>query len=52
MERLKDYDIWLASYTPTSYYQNNYELWQYTKEGKVKGIKTNVDLNYSYKYYE
>lgn len=51
MSRLNGFEIWLASYTNVTHYQNTYGIWQYTKEGKVKGIKTNVDLNYSYKYY-
>lgn len=49
MPRIKDYDFWLAEYTdfPTFYYE--YDMWQYTSEGKVPGIEGNVDMNISFK---
>lgn len=40
--------IWLAHYTDKTNYKGNYNMWQYTSEGKVDGIKTKVDLNVSY----
>ncbi len=40
--------IWLAHYTDRTNYKGNYNMWQYTSEGKVDGIKTKVDLNVSY----
>ena len=40
--------IWLAHYVPKTNYTGEYNMWQYTKEGKVNGIKGNVDLNISY----
>lgn len=40
--------IWLAHYTSKTNYKGDYNMWQYTKEGKVNGIKGNVDLNISY----
>ena len=40
--------IWLAHYTEKTDYKGEYSMWQYTKEGKVSGIKGYVDLNVSY----
>ncbi len=39
------YDFWLAEYgdEPTYYY--NYDIWQYTDEGRIPGIEGDVDLN-------
>ena len=48
MERLKDYKIWLAHYTNDTDYQGEYEMWQYTSNGKINGIKGRVDLNVAY----
>ena len=42
--------IWLAHYTPDgkpSSYTGRYEMWQYTSQGSIDGIKGNVDLNTS-----
>lgn len=41
---LKGYYTWFARYTSTT--QKGYDLWQYTKTGKVDGISGKVDLNY------
>ncbi len=46
-----NYHIWLAHYTSQTSYTGRYDMWQYTDKGKVNGISTSVDLNYSY-YYE
>ena len=45
LDRLKDYDFWLAEYraSPTFFY--HFDLWQYSAKGQVPGIKGNVDLN-------
>ena len=58
MNQLKDYEVWVAQYTGTddpannpSDYNGNYQIWQYTEEGKVDGISGNVDLSISYKKY-
>lgn len=40
--------IWLAHYVDETDYKGNYNMWQYTNEGRVDGITTNVDLNISY----
>lgn len=47
---LKDYPLWLAHYTSAPQPRvprpwTDWTFWQYTNEGKVPGIKGNVDLN-------
>lgn len=48
MERLKDYDLWIANYDLQNIYDGDYGIWQYTCYGKVHGIQGDVDLNYCY----
>lgn len=43
--------IWLSHFSETTGYTGNYNMWQYTEEGRVDGISTNVDLNISYFQY-
>lgn len=38
-------DVWLAQYNSTVTYTGEYKIWQYTSEGRVSGISTNVDMN-------
>ncbi|MDE7324396.1 MAG: Ig-like domain-containing protein, partial [Lachnospiraceae bacterium] len=42
------YKIWLAQYSAAPTYKGKYDLWQYSSKGKISGINTKVDLNYSY----
>lgn len=51
LNRLTDYDFWLAEYgsEPTYYY--DFDMWQYTSTGRVPGIEGDVDLNISFKDY-
>lgn len=49
--KLKDYDFWLAEYDEKPTYRYKYEMWQYTGDGVVPGVKTPVDLNISFKDY-
>ena len=51
LDRLSDYDIWLAHYTDETDYPYAYTIWQYTSSGAVNGIATAVDMNYGYKKY-
>ena len=56
MDRLKDYDIWVACWGDeeklSSSYSHHYGMWQYTDKGVIPGIPENeVDLNYAYKNY-
>lgn len=48
VERLEQYQIWLAEYRSVPLYQRYYQMWQYTSKGKVDGIEGNVDLNIRY----
>ena len=45
---LKDYDFWLAEYQDVPSYPFAIDMWQYTNEGAVPGISTDVDLNLSF----
>lgn len=42
------YDTWLAHYTSKTNYQGSYKYWQLCSNGKVDGIKGNVDINIMY----
>lgn len=48
---LGSYKIWLAQYAATPTYGGRYEMWQYSKTGKIPGISGSVDLNISYMSY-
>ena len=39
------YDHWVAWYSDTMDYSNEFAMWQYTKNGKVPGISSDVDIN-------
>ena len=48
----EEYKIWVAQYpdppyptTPVSTYSGTYHMWQYTREGAVKGISQAVDMD-------
>lgn len=46
IDRLITYKIWLAKWVYNKPDENfRYDLWQYTSEGRVNGINTNVDMN-------
>lgn len=47
-DRLSGYDFWLAHYTQQTDYPRAYKVWQYSKQGRVSGISTDVDLNIGY----
>lgn len=51
MDDLAEYDFWVADYTGKVGWNGKYSIWQYTANGKVDGISTNVDMNHSYKDY-
>lgn len=40
--------IWLAHFADSTDYHGNYNMWQYSEEGRVDGILVSVDLNISY----
>lgn len=43
-----DMPVWLAHYTEQTNYQGNYRVWQLCENGKVNGIKGQVDINVMY----
>lgn len=51
LERLKNYDFWLAEYNSNPSYYYDFSMWQYTSTGSVPGIEGDVDLNISFKDY-
>lgn len=51
LNRLNDYDFWLAEYNTEPTYYYDFDMWQYTSTGRVPGIEGDVDLNISFKDY-
>ncbi|MBQ6886876.1 MAG: glycoside hydrolase family 25 protein [Lachnospiraceae bacterium] len=48
--QLEDYEKWYAYYsTDEFYYPYDFSVWQYSDEGSVDGIETDVDMNISFK---
>lgn len=45
LERLEGYNKWLAHYTKATDYVYDFNMWQYTSDGHVPGIKGRVDMN-------
>ena len=45
LNELSDYDFWLAEYQETPSYPFAIDAWQYSSEGSVPGIDTQVDMN-------
>lgn len=45
LSSLDSFDFWLAEYNDTPTFEYDFQMWQYTNEGKVPGIEGNVDLN-------
>lgn len=48
LPELESYDRWFASYSDVLYFPYDYKVWQYTDNGRVDGIKGDVDLNISF----
>ena len=45
LEQFNDICKWYADYQEEPLYPYEFELWQYTESGKIKGISSNVDIN-------
>ncbi len=45
LEQLEEYDKWFAYYDEDIYFPYAFKIWQYTDNGRVDGIKGEVDLN-------
>lgn len=43
-----EYDVWLAHYTSKTNYKGKYRFWQLCNNGRVDGIKGDVDINVMY----
>ena len=50
LAELTDYGFWLAMYSDKMTYEYKVDMWQYTNEGKVPGVKGNVDINLYFPY--
>lgn len=44
--RFSQWYRWVAQWGPSCTYTGEYTMWQYSEEGRVPGIATNVDMNY------
>lgn len=51
LPRIKDYEFWLAEYASKPSFYYNYDMWQYTSDGKVDGISGSCDINICFKDY-
>ncbi len=47
--RFNQWEKWVAQYNVNCDYKGEYSMWQCSSQGKVDGIKGNVDLNIDYK---
>lgn len=45
ISKLTRYPIWLAHYTFSTEWPYDFRMWQFTSQGRVKGIRGDVDLN-------
>jgi GH25 family lysozyme M1 (1,4-beta-N-acetylmuramidase) len=51
LEQLVDYELWYAYYGDELSFPYQFDMLQYSSEGKIPGIEGNVDLNLSLKDY-
>ncbi len=45
LNKLSNYNIWLAHYNSVTDYPYQFAMWQYTDKGKISGIQGNTDLD-------
>ena len=50
LAELVDYKFWLAMYSDYMTYEYKVDMWQYTNQGSVPGIKGNADINLWFPY--
>ncbi len=50
IEELAQYDFWLALYANRMNFPYKVDMWQYTNEGRVPGIRGDVDINLWFPY--
>ena len=51
IRRLREYELWLAKYQHVLGV-DDVDMWQYSDSGRVRGIRGEVDMDYSFKDYE
>ncbi|MDD5936858.1 MAG: glycoside hydrolase family 25 protein [Clostridiales bacterium] len=51
LEQLTDYDVWFAYYGDNLTFPYKFDMLQYSEKGRVDGIDSYVDLNFSLKDY-
>ncbi|MCI8547263.1 MAG: hypothetical protein HFJ38_00090 [Bacilli bacterium] len=47
--KYNNYNVWLAHYTKETDYNSDYVMWQLCQDGRIDGIKGDVDINILYK---
>ncbi|NLL77717.1 MAG: hypothetical protein GX235_10820 [Clostridiales bacterium] len=48
LTKLTAYDVWLAQHEDVPDYPYQFQMWQYTLEGKASGVTGEIDLNISF----
>ena len=51
LDSLSKYDVWLSQEGDAPDYPYQFNMWQYTKAGSVKGVERDVSLSISFKDY-
>lgn len=51
LSRLQNYDKWVARYGSEPKYVTNWDIWQYSSDGKISGVNGRVDVNICRKDY-
>ena len=49
LHAVQQYDVWHAHHTESPDYLYDYQIWQYTSSGSVRGIDGRVDMNIAFK---
>ena len=48
LDKIRDYDFWLAEYNETPQFFYDFKMLQYTNQGKLDGVNGTVDFNLSF----
>lgn len=48
VDKISNYSLWVAQWNNTCTAKFNYDIWQYTSNGKIEGIAGRVDMNILY----
>ena len=52
LDQLAEYPQWIALYKDNMDYKYHFDMWQYTCEGSVPGVRGDVDINIFFPYWE